>query len=186
MPAEARVTAVWKRQKLMVAILVLGMSAWFFFDGVYTYPHSNERWTEFQKFGEKRHAEWLALAEGRHWSPTPPHEFYGPGKIKEQYAFGGVMAFLGVCVLAYWFGQRKTVVRTDAGAVYAPSGKRIPFAAIVSVDKKNWELKGLATVHYQLDGRAGKFVMDDYKYNRKAMYCIMAELEEGLAAAKRG
>lgn len=169
----------------MVAVLVLGMSGWFLFDGVYTYPFENVRWTEFQKYGEKRHAEWLALAQSRGWSATPPHEFHSPDKVREQFVFAGIMALAGTAVLAYWMRERGKVVKTDAEAVYAPSGKRIPFTALVSVDKKKWDTKGLATVYYRLDGRSGKFLLDDYKYNAKALQRVMAEIEEAQAAAAK-
>jgi len=46
MPAEARVTSTWKKQKLFVALFFVGVGLWFFIDGKWTWPRSNERWKE--------------------------------------------------------------------------------------------------------------------------------------------
>jgi hypothetical protein len=72
-------------------------------------------------------------------------------------------------------------VRTDEEAVFTPSGTRVPFGAITGVGKKKWEDKGLATVRYEIEGRKGEFVLDDYKFDRDATHQILAEIEEKVA-----
>ena len=42
--------------------------------------------------------------------------------------------------------------KTDAEAVYTPSGTRVPFGAITGIGKKNWDSKGIAKVRYTVDG----------------------------------
>ena len=162
-------------------MLLIGMSAWFFFDGLYTYPFSNERWTAHQKFeDDKRLDDWPAFAKSRNWSPTPPHKFYNLAAIRDQFGFGVAMVILGAGLLGYWFKQKSRTVKTDNDAVYTPSGERVPFGSIVSVDRKQWDSKGLATVRFQIDGRGGKFVLDDYKFNAEATRRILLEIDEAL------
>ena len=68
MPAEARITPIWKKQKLFVAIFLLAIAAWFYWDGEVGYPRSNERWLaqeEYEKSG--RTTEWPAYAAWGGW-----------------------------------------------------------------------------------------------------------------------
>ena len=50
---EAHVTSIWKKQKLFVAVFLLGISAWFFADGMIGYPRSNVRYNAWAKFRDE-------------------------------------------------------------------------------------------------------------------------------------
>ena len=182
MPAEARVTPIWKKQKLFVAIFLLAIGGWFFYDGQIGYPKKNERWREYEKFKEADLvSEWPDYAKSRGWSATPEHKLLTHEDIVGQFAFGGLAALLGVITLAYWAIQKGRIVKTDADAVHTPAGTRVPFAAITGVGKKKWEAKGLATVRFEIEGRKGEFELDDYKYDRDATVEILAEIEQHLS-----
>ena len=182
MPAEARVTPIWKKQKLFVAVFLLAIGGWFFYDGKIGYPKKNERWREYEKFKEAdRVSEWPDYAKSRGWSATPEHKLLTHEDIVGQFAFGGLAALLGVITLAYWAIQKGRMVKTDAEAVHTPAGTRVPFAAITGVGKKKWEAKGLATVRFEIEGRKGEFELDDYKYDRDATVQILAEIEQHLS-----
>ncbi len=182
MPAEARVTPIWKKQKLFVAVFLLAIGGWFFYDGQIGYPKKNERWREYEKFKtEDRASEWPDYAKSRGWSATPEHKLLTHEDIVGQFAFGGLAALLGVITLAYWAIQKGRVVKTDADAVHTPAGTRVPFSALTGVGKKKWEGKGLATVRFEIEGRKGEFELDDYKYDRDATVQILAEIEQHLS-----
>jgi hypothetical protein len=181
MPAEAHVTPIWKKQKLFVAVFLFAVSGWFFWDGFIGYPHSNERWLaheELMKSG--REAEWPDLAKGHGWTEEVPHKFHAPSDLYMQYICGGFAGVLGLIALAYWLTQKNRTLRTDEEAVYSPAGTRVPFDAITGLGKKNWDSKGFATVLYMIGGRKGRFLLDDYKYDRDATHQILAEIEQKL------
>lgn len=182
MPAEARITPIWKKQKFFVALFLLAIAAWFCWDGRIKYPGENVRWLaqeEYEKSG--REAEWPAYAASRGWSAEKPHKFHQPGDLTMQLGLSALTGVLGLVSLAYWFVQKGRVLRSDAEAVYAPNGTRIPFTAITGLGKKKWDDKGLATVRYEIDGRKGEFVLDDYKYDRDPVHQILAEIEAHLS-----
>ena len=167
MALEARVTPIWKKQKLFIALFLLGVGGWFFWDGKVGYPRSNERWTaqeQFEKDGKI--ADWPAYAATRNWSTEKPHKLHDAASIRMQLLLAGILAALGAVAFAYWFVQKGRVLRSDAEAVYSPSGVRIPFDTITGLGKKKWDDKGLATVRYEIAGRKGQFVLDDYKFDR--------------------
>jgi hypothetical protein len=181
MPAEARVTSVWSKQKLFVALFLVAIGGWFYWDGFIGYPHSNERWLEHDRLVKSGHeAEWPALATSRGWTTTVPHKFFRPMDIRMQWICGTFGGLLGLISLIYWFTQKSRTLRTDEEAAYSPAGTRIPFSAITGLGKKNWERKGLATVLYQINGRKGRFLIDDYKFDYDATHQILDEIEEKL------
>ena len=197
MPAEARVTSIWKKQKLAVALVLLAFSLPFFYDGAIGYERKNGRYREWKKFADApSDAQWKQLARERGWDPEewpafvrehglqnhPPEIPFPRGKIIEQFVCAALALTFGGITLAYWAGQKGRVVRTDADAVHTPAGTRVPFSAITGVGKKKWDAKGLATVRYEIEGRKGEFVLDDYKYDRDPTHQILAEIEAHLPA----
>ena len=58
----------------------------------------------------------------------------------------------------------------------------MPFSAITGVGKKQWDSKGIARVRYEIDGRRGQFVVDDYKFETEPSRTILKEIEEKLLA----
>lgn len=197
MPAEARVTSIWKKQKLFVAIIFLAACVPFFWDGSVGYHRKNERYVAWKGFNDSgKLDEWKAYAAQRNWHETewteylkehhlearPPEIPFPPNKITEQYVCAGISLALGLALLVYWLQQKGRCVRTDEQAVYAPDGKRIPFDTITGLGKKKWEKKGFATVRYEMDGKKGEFLLDDYKFDYKATHQILEEIENQLLA----
>jgi hypothetical protein len=185
MPAEAHVTPIWKKQKLFIAVFLLAIAAWFLWDGKVGYPRSNERWTAHDEMVKAdKEADWPALATSKGWSSEPPHKFFKPSDIAMQVALAAILGVGSVVAFAYWFSHKGRVLRSDAEAVYSPAGTRVPFSAIKGVGKKKWDAKGLATVRYEIDGRKGQFVLDDYKFDRDPTHEILAEIEKHLGEPK--
>lgn len=182
MPAEARISSIWKKQKLFIAIAMLALGGWFFVDGLRNWPRSNERWLAHdQHKKEDRLNEWPTFAKGRGWIPEPPEKFYAPEDIRGQYTYGTLAMLAGAIIFAYWATQVRRTLRTDEEAVYPTPGRRVPFHAITGVDKKKWDSKGIAKVSYELDGKEGRFTVDDYKFETGPTRRILEEIDSHLA-----
>ena len=181
MPAEARISSIWKKQKLFVALFLIAVGLWFFFDGVVGYPRSNERWLAYEQHNkEGRLTEWPKYADSRGWVHEQPHKFFKREDIIGQFVFGSLGVLMGTIVLIYWVTQKNRVLRTEPDAVHTPAGTRVPFQAITGLGKKRWESKGIAVVRYELDGRKGQFLVDDYKFETEPARKILGEIEEKL------
>jgi hypothetical protein len=178
MTVEARITPIWKKQKLLLGLLMLGFGVWFLFDGLVGYPKSDERYRALEKLSADK-SEWPALAK-QHNIGRVPEKFLGPGKVIEQFVAAGVTGLLGLGILGYWFSQLKRTVRMDEEAVTSAAGVRVPFSAITGVGKKLWDKKGIAKIRYALDGKEGEFVVDDYKFDTKPSRQILEEIERRL------
>jgi len=185
MPAEARITPIWYKQKLFVALFLIAIGGWFFWDGFVGYPRSNQRYLAHEELVKSdRESEWASVAASHNWTTEVPHKLYKTPDIRMQWICGTFAALLGLVSLAYWFTQKDRTLRTDEEAVYSPAGTRIPFPAITGLGKKKWDDKGLATVLYKMEGRKGRFVLDDYKFDRDATHQILTEIEEKLLSRK--
>jgi len=195
MTLEARITPIWRKQKLFVAIFFIAFGGYFFWDGAVGYPRKNARYVEWKRFRDEGRSndwaayaaeqgwkvdEWPRYAEEHGWKEPYPEVALGPGKITEQFVFGGIWTAVGLVILGYWAQQVRRVLRIDDSAVTAPSGTRVPFDSITGLGLKKWDSKGLATVKYQVDGRSGSFVVDDYKYDTEPARQILDEIKRRL------
>ena len=183
MPAEARVTKIWKQQKLFIALFLIAFGLWFFADGIYFWPRSNRHWKLYKQFeDENRLSEWPAEAKTLGLKAEPPHKYHEPQDILAQYVFASICGLGGAVAVFYWMTQKDRVVKTDAEAVYSPAGTRVPFEAITGLGVKKWESKGFATVRYEIAGQQGQFLLDDYKFERDPTHAIFEEIKQQLEA----
>lgn len=187
MSLVARISPIWRRQKLFIAIFFFAVAGWFALDAIYTWPHSNVRWTAHDRFVQEGHEDqWPAYARSQGWVETPPHKFFGHLDLLTQYVIAGLGTMVGALLLIYWITQKDRTVRVDEEAVYTPAGSRVPFTSIVGVGKKRWDSKGYATVRYQEQGRQRQFVLDDYKFETDITHQILEEIEQRLLARSGG
>lgn len=183
MSLEARISPVWSKQKLFVAIFFLATGCWFLYDGIVRWPASNRRLEMYQRYAAANNTEgWRSFAHQQGWVEEAPHRMYETGDIVGQYVFAGLTFAVGGLLFAYWATQKNRVLRVDEEAVYTPAGNRVPFESIVGIGKKRWEAKGLASVRYQDAGRQLEFIVDDYKFEAEPTHQILAVIEERLVA----
>jgi hypothetical protein len=181
MTLEARVTPIWKKQKLFVALFMLAFGAYFFYDGAIGWPRNNERFLKYEEFEKAGDSDgWKAYAKERGWSQKKPEKMYKKNEIDGQFLYGGLCAVVGLITLGYWAQQVKRTLKVDDEAVTSPAGTRVPFESITGLGLKKWDSKGLATVRYELSGRKGEFVVDDYKFDTDATRKILEEIKNRL------
>jgi hypothetical protein len=195
MTLEARITPIWRKQKLFVAIFFIAFGGYFFWDGAIGYPRKNARYAEWKRFRDEGRSddwatyaqqkgwkvdEWPRYAEEHGWKEPYPDVALGPEKIKEQYVFGALWTVIGLGVFIYWAQQVRRILRIDDTAVTTPAGTPVPFEAITGLGLKKWDSKGLATVRYEVDGRPGSFVVDDYKFDTEPSRQILEEIKRRL------
>ena len=179
MPAEARVMKTRTQQKGLIPIFLIGFGAWFLWDGLVGWTRSNERWDLHEQLKARGGAweqEWRKLCSSRGWKTEPPHRRYERGDIIGQLVLAGLLGASGVFALVYWLRVKKSTLRSEADAVFTPSGRRVPYDAITEVDRRKWKSKGLATVFYKLEGSKGRFVLDDAKYEPHALDTILDDI----------
>lgn len=183
MSVTARITPIWKKQKLFVGVFLLLFGAWFYWDGAVGYPRTNERYATWKKYRDAgQDVEWRAYAASRGWKAQPPDHAYTEIQIRGQFLYGSIAAASGLLALLYWWRQIGRTIAMDDVVVTSPAGTRIPFPSITGLGLKKWESKGLAIVRYEIDGRKGQFVVDDYKFDTEPARAIVDEIKRRLEA----
>jgi hypothetical protein len=96
----ARITPIWKKQKLFVGVFLMLFGAWFFWDGAIKYPRSNERYNAWKKYHDAgQDAEWKTYAASRGWKAEPPEKLLTEYQIRGQFLYGSIAAVSGLLAL---------------------------------------------------------------------------------------
>ena len=72
-----------------------------------------------------------------------------------------------------WIEGNKEEIRNSRGQNYS-------LDSLVGIDRRRWEQKGIAVLHFLDGNKTQKFVLDDFKYNREAIGDILKLAEERL------
>jgi hypothetical protein len=90
---------------------------------------------------------WADYAAARSWPESP--KYHSPEKIREQYYFGGALTFGAVIAGLLVLRNRNKVLVGHADHMVMPDGVRVRFDQVTCVDKRKWEHKGLAYIHFR-------------------------------------
>lgn len=96
----------------------------------------------------------------------PNDKIYDEDAIKNQFITCGVcVALLLVAVFLCLRVMRRSMKVTGSG--YSPAGgAEIPFISMTKIDKRKWDSKGLAVIHYEVDGETKKAKVDGMVYGQ--------------------
>lgn len=204
---ECRVTPWYFKRMGMLAGMLVVFAALFLYDGKWGYPAKNRKAKIKERFEEEvlkgydkaqksgALEPWRAEMRAKNWpvddNGEPPKwlgyaaehgidekpKKYSDREIAEQFWWGGGMlvaaAVAGLLVLA----NRGKLVRGGGGRFVTPEGTEVPFASVFKVDKRKWENKGLATIHFRDAGGAEKKVaLDCMKYDEQGVERVLGTL----------
>ena len=109
---------------------------------------------------------WRELAVRKEWDEKVSDYLMHKGKINEQYWVAGICGVLILISLFIIIRIIRRNMRVTDTAYYAPGGKEIPFTAMTVIDKRKWDNKGLATIHYEEGGETKKAKVDGMVYGQ--------------------
>ncbi len=194
---ECRVTPWFYRRMTLLATMFLVFAALFFKDGMHSWPQENamadkkdwfehdvleaydkakaagqlNEWTNNAKTRDlpvKEDGEpvkWATYAAERGWPEKPKRRT--TGEIEQQYYWGGAMALAALitCLNVLFNRNRKLTGYPDH--LVTPQGRHVAYADAFRVDKRNWAVKGLASVYYREGGQGPgkKATIDDLKFD---------------------
>jgi len=190
-----RVTPWFYRRMGILAAMLLFMGGYFLYDGKIGYRKDNAIAEEKAKFdgdflksfddakSSGRLEEWIAKAraEGKptgengeppKWAsyaaqrgwPEQPKK-HSEAEIFQQFEWGGAMLLLALAVIVHVLLTRGKKLTGHGQHMIMPNGAEVRFADVFRVDKRKWDNKGLAYVHYRSGGVGRRAVVDDLKYD---------------------
>lgn len=190
----ATISREWRDRMIIVLIMLIGSSAWFFYDGAVAYPKYNAKADAYAKICEVYKADealikekWTALAIENNWDPEDL-----PKKRKDeaqQFHWGSGLLIIAIFFVAWMLREMHRVITADdenflgIGRAFPPFNglREVAFASVIGVDKRRWEKKGIAVVFYKDErGIRRSVIVDDYKYagSEKILQRCEAVIEE--------
>lgn len=88
--------------------------------------------------------------------------------LRTQFIMAAVCLPIGLGVLFRLIRALPRSISADDAVLHTLDGKDVPFSAITEIDKKKWDRKAIAIVHYEMGGEAGKALLDDWIYKGSA------------------
>lgn len=171
-----------------MAIAGFFMSAWFFFDGLVTYPRNLTYAEAFEEIQAEvtneveRVKRWRALAESRGWPQSVPEKSSSTieNDISGQYIFGVLSFLLGAPALYFYLRSRHQWVESTDDGLKTSWGQTVRFSDVTQLNKKKWDAKGIARAYYNEGGQQRTFTFDDFKFERQPLGQILRQLESVL------
>lgn len=212
MAIEAHVNPTWAWKWVIMAVFTLVFGAWCIYDAVVRYPTHNLKVAAFAHFQKKEEpplfdatggpngwafdetklnydgfADYPAFAAAQGWSDAAPGAPHSDSDIFIQWVQLGICLSIGLGALTWVTIHKGTKLVADDDTLIASNGKRIPFSTITSIDKKKWDSKGIAVVHYHTpEGSEATTRIDDWVYRDGDLVLEQVERMTGLGTELPG
>jgi hypothetical protein len=179
MAVEARVNPTWATKWIIMAVFLLGYGAMCIYDGSVAYPNHNKRVQKIREYktetvegatsawnwkSDQAKRDWADYAKSQGWSDEDPGAPKSEQDLFTQWVQLAIVGPLGIAALAMVLVTSRRKLVADEQGVTGATGPRVPYSAIVSIDKARWDSKGIAILHWTDGPRSGKLKIDDWVY----------------------
>ena len=116
--------------------------------------------------------KWVVFAAAQGWPEKPPKKRTDK-EIEAQFHWAAGMGIAALLVGVNVLLNCRKVLKGFADHYVTPEGRRVNFADAFRIDKRPWEVKGLAYVYHRPGGASGagggsRAIIDDLKYDGAA------------------
>lgn len=160
----ATVSRGWLLRMAILTAALVAITGWCLYDGLVKYPAINRQLDQQQGVeidGEKAPVAVTAESEGE----LTEEDRKTQGDIAAQFVMAAICLALagGFGGRMLWAYSRSIEARSDG--LKATDGTVIPYDAITGIDKRKWDRKSLAIVHYAMNGRQDSTRIDDWIFD---------------------
>ena len=170
----------WKH--LIVAVAMIAFGAWFAYDGWIKWPAENARIRQVQQekdaaaaAGETARVEALAkeLQELNHHTEMD---------LAIQKVLAIALPAFGLFWGAWTLRDTRGVYRMSGNTLFVPGHPPVAVDDIRRIDKRKWDKKGIAFLHYEVGQppTAGVLKLDDFAYERKPTDEMLERIEKNV------
>ena len=173
-PYIARAASYYRNVRFLIVAAMIGMGAWFLYDGFVAWPAEQKRYYALQDQideAERRGDLSEATRLRKEQEGVEPHDGFD---IPTQKIFGFSLPPLALLLLARWLYISRGEVRlTNDDVLHAPGHPPLSPADIEEIDDASWDRKGISTIYYDdRAGNVGRVKLDDFIYDRKPIDAI--------------
>jgi hypothetical protein len=169
----------YRAKRLYMTIMLIAGGLWFAYDGYIAWPRENARIEQLKKdvevarrANDEAKVRQLDVQLGK-------LEFRNDTSINTQKYLAIALPLLGLAVFAWSFYQSRGTYHLADNVLTVPGHPPVPLDAITSIDKTDWERKGIAYLHYELPGPGakGRLTLDDFVYERDPTDAIFKHVQ---------
>lgn len=165
----ARAAPYYRNTRYIMAAMLIGMGAWFAYDGWIGWPEQNR---QFDRLSAEIDAADKAGDDDTRTQLIQERKAYnehGKMDILFQKLLAITLPPLGVFTLYWALRNSRGEFRLSGQTLDVPGHDAVNFDQIRRLDKKLWDRKGIAYIDYEPSGggELRRFKLDDFVYQRK-------------------
>lgn len=169
----------------IVGLFCIGFGLYCLYDGMVAWPNQRKRALAFQELeAQGRLEDWAEYAAERGWQPYDPGEPRTEAEITGQFYMLAIAGGAGVLVLIHVLRSIGRWIEMDDKGLRSSRGQELTFDQVTQIDKKKWDKKGIAKLHYEANGREKVFTLDDFIYERPTTDEILRQAENQIGHDK--
>jgi hypothetical protein len=165
----ARAGRYYRVTRYIMTAVLLGMAAWFAYDGFVTYPRDNQ----IHRLHEQDPLKYP--------DDKQPHT---DTDIQMQKALAVLLPAVALALLSWTMWNSRGAYRLRGDVLSVPGHPDVPLSAITKIDKSKWDRKGIAYLDYEVAGTGGvsngTLKLDDFVYDRPPTDRILEAIEARL------
>ncbi|HEY7119833.1 MAG TPA: hypothetical protein VH475_24800 [Tepidisphaeraceae bacterium] len=163
----ARPSNEYRLKRYVIVAMLIGMGAWFAWDGFVAWPRENAKIEQLRKDGDAARKANDEEKVRRIDAEIGTLKLHTQMDLNMQKVLAFLLPPLGLVVLAWSLRNSRGVYRLNDNILNVPGHPPVPLDAIRSIDKTDWDRKGIAYVNYELiNGAKGSLRLDDFIYQR--------------------
>jgi hypothetical protein len=190
----ARYDRDYRIKRFVIVLVMVGMAAWFGYDGWKGWPTRNSKIDEVKRERAIVDKQVQALRDAR---KTPSEDLLkqaselqkredelGTPKtgtdIWFQKFLASILPVAGIAYLIVTLYKSRGEYRLSGQTLSVPGHPPVELEQIRQIDKSRWDRKGIAVLEYELPNSTGrrKITLDDFVYQRKAIDAIFERIQD--------
>ena len=165
--AEPEAGYRWKH--LIVAVAMIAFGLWFAYDGWIKWPRENQRIAQVQKDKEEASRVNNTAEVERLAKELQSLNRHTEMDLLIQKLLAFALPAFGIFWGAWTLKDTRGVYRMTGNTLHIPGHPPVNVDDIRRIDKRKWDKKGIAYLHYEIGQppKAGVLKLDDFAYERK-------------------
>lgn len=182
-PIVARASGEYRIKRYIMVAVIVGMGAWFGYDGFKAWPEENARIEQIKQRQRETSDQDELTKLAAELKKLKPHT---DTDIALQKVLCFVLPPLGLAYLVWTLYNSRGRYRLEGTKLSVPGHPEIELDQITAIDKQLWDRKGIAYIDYDVAGRTGRLKLDDFVYQPQPTREIFKRVEAHTLARVAG
>ena len=173
----------WKHLIVSVAMIAFGL--WFAYDGWIKWPRENQRIAQVQKDKDAASSAGNSAEVEKLAKELQSLNHHTDMDLAIQKALAIALPAFGIFWGAWTIKDTRGAYRMSGNTLHVPGHPPVTVDDIRRIDKRKWDKKGIAYLHYEVGQppTAGVLKLDDFAYERKPTDEMLERIEKNVLSS---